>query len=245
MSTLVMSQPTTALKAQRIQTIDLLRGVVMIIMALDHVRDYFHWSSYKFDPTDLGHTSVAIFFTRWITHFCAPTFFFLSGISAYLNGLKKTKKELAWFLFTRGLWLILLEFTVMNFAWYFDVHFTTIDFIIIWALGLSMVLMAGIIFLPMPIILLISLLLIGGHNLMDGFHVPGTGPSSFAWALIHDQNFFVYGRNLFVGYPIIPWVGVMAAGYCLGTIYAPDFDAAKRKRILISLGLGAVALFIV
>ncbi|PWT72326.1 MAG: hypothetical protein C5B59_16025 [Bacteroidetes bacterium] len=240
-----MSQPKVAVKTKRIQSIDVLRGTVMIIMALDHVRDYFHGSAFLYNPTDLSHTSVAIFFTRWITHFCAPTFFFLSGASAFMNGLKKTKKQLSVFLLTRGLWLIFLEFTVLNFAWYFDVHFTTVDFIIIWALGVSMIFLAGLIFLPLPVILLISLILIGGHNLFDGFHVPGNGSGAFIWAIVHDQRFFVFGRNLFVGYPLVPWIGVMAAGYCLGTIYTPDFDAAKRKKILISLGLGAIALFII
>src|SRR5690242_8872487 len=137
----VLSKPGTisvSLKTAtpRIESIDLLRGLVMIVMALDHIRDYFHADAFLYEPTDLSKTNVLLFFTRWITHFCAPTFMFLSGISAFLVGEKKGKKYLSRFLFTRGLWLIFLEFTVINFSWYFNIHFTVIDFIVIWALGI-------------------------------------------------------------------------------------------------------------
>src|SRR5690349_10660795 len=119
---------------RRVESIDLLRGLVMIIMAIDHIRDYFHEDAFLFDPTDLSRTSVAVFFTRWITHFCAPAFMFLSGTSAFLVGQRKGKKALSTFLLTRGLWLIILEFTVINFGWFFDPSFPMITFLVIWAL---------------------------------------------------------------------------------------------------------------
>ena len=247
----VLSKPgtiTVSLKTTtaRVESIDLLRGLVMVIMALDHVRDYFHAGAFLYDPTDLSKTNVLLFFTRWITHFCAPTFMFLSGTSAYLVGIRKGKKYLAKFLLTRGLWLIFLEFTVLSFAWYFDVHFTMIDFIVIWALGVSMIFLAAFIYLPVPWILAVGLVMIFGHNLLDNVHVPGNGLASVAWSLLHEQQIFPYDNHvLFVGYPLIPWIGVMALGYCLGRVYTESFDVSKRKKILIQLGTGAIVLFLV
>src|SRR5262245_26240432 len=134
----------------RIQSVDILRGLVMIIMALDHVRDYFHYGAQHFDPTDLSQTTPVLFFTRWITHFCAPTFMFLAGTGAYLQARRgKSKAELARFLVTRGLWLVILEFTwVLCLGWKMNFHYDAIFFIVIWALGMSMIILAGLIFLP-------------------------------------------------------------------------------------------------
>jgi uncharacterized membrane protein len=247
----VLSKPgtiTVSLKATstRIESIDLLRGLVMMIMALDHIRDYFHTDAFLYEPTDLSKTNVLLFFTRWITHFCAPTFMFLSGTSAYLVGARKGRKYLSKFLFTRGLWLIFLEFTVCSFAWYFDVHFTAIDFLVIWALGISMISLAAFIYLPVPAIVAIGLIMVFGHNLLDNVHVQGNGFAAFAWALIHEQNIFNYGgHTFFVGYPIIPWIGVMALGYCLGTKFTETYNPAKRKIFLIQLGIVTIALFII
>ncbi len=239
-------QPSLTINQKRITSIDLLRGIVMIIMALDHVRDYFHAGAYLYDPLDLDKTSVALFFTRWITHFCAPVFVFLAGTSAFLVGRRKTKKELSIFLLTRGLWLILLELTLINFEWNFDISFTNIYFIVIWALGISMIVLAGLIHLPYKLILLIGIILVAGHNLLDNIHVPGNNLRAFGWALLHDQNFFSWnGKNVLVGYPIIPWIGIMALGYCLGSLYIPAFSAEKRKKILLIIGVSAIALFIV
>jgi len=195
----------------RVESIDLLRGLIMIIMALDHVRDYFHADALVYSPTDLSQTTPLLFFTRWITHFCAPLFMFLSGTSAYLVGIRKGKNALARFLLTRGLWLVFLEMTVINFAWYFNVTFPVVDFIVIWALGISMVFLAALIYLPVPVILVISLVMIFGHNLLDSIQVPGDGGDAIGWSLIHHQNIFFKGHfTLFVGYPIIPWIGVMS-----------------------------------
>ncbi|CAN5387075.1 DUF1624 domain-containing protein [soil metagenome] len=230
----------------RIESIDLLRGLIMTIMALDHIRDYFHIDASVFSPTDLSKTSVSLFFTRWITHFCAPLFMLLSGTSAYLVGEKKGKKYLSKFLLTRGLWLIFLEFTIVSFGWYFDIHFTAIDFLVIWALGVSMLFLAVIIYLPLPWIITISLLIVLGHNLLDNIHVPGDGPASFIWSMLHEQQIFIYGDHaFFIGYPVIPWIAVMALGYCLGKLYSNGFDAAKRKSILIKLGTAVILLFVI
>lgn len=237
---------TVSLPKQRVASIDLLRGAIMIIMALDHVRDYFHYTSFQYDPLNLDKTSAPIFFTRWITHYCAPVFMLLSGTAAFLNGQKKTKKELSWFLFTRGLWLIFLEMFVTNFGWNFDIHFHSIQFITIWALGVSMIALAGLIYLPMKWILFIGIVLVAGHNLLDKVHVEGKGLDAFGWGLLHEQKlFFWHDKIIVTGYPIIPWIGTMALGYCLGNFYTATFDAAKRKKILLQLGFGAIALFIV
>ncbi|RTL57579.1 MAG: DUF1624 domain-containing protein [Sphingobacteriales bacterium] len=230
---------------RRILSVDLLRGIVMIIMALDHVRDYFHSGAYLYDPLNLDKTTGALFFTRWITHFCAPVFMFLAGTSAFFVGQKKTKKELSLFLLKRGLWLILLEFTVFNFGWNFDITFTNIYFIVIWALGVSMIFLAGLIYLPKKFILLFGIVLVAGHNLLDGIHVSGNNLTAFGWALVHEQNFFSWmGKNVLVGYPLVPWIGVMALGYCFGNLYTAKYEAAERKKNLLLLGGGAVALFV-
>jgi uncharacterized membrane protein len=218
----------------------------MIIMALDHVRDYFHADAFLYDPTDLSKTTAFLFFTRWITHFCAPVFMFLSGTSAFLVGERKGKKYLSRFLLTRGLWLIFLELTVINFGWFFNIHFTMIDFIVIWALGVSMIALAGLIYLPVPAIVTISMVMVFGHNFLDNVHVAGNGSGAFIWSMLHEARFFNYGDHIFfVGYPVIPWIGVMALGYCIGTKYTANYDPVKRKRFLVELGAVAIALFAV
>src|ERR1700748_211919 len=163
--------PTQTITKTRITSIDFLRGAIMIIMALDHVRDYLYSGSFYFDPLDLTKTSGVLFFTRWITHFCAPIFMMLAGTSAFLIGQKKTKKELSIFLLKRGLWLGFLNLIVVNFGWNFTPAFPMFFFITIWALGISMIILAGVIHLPLKAILAISIIIIAGHNLFDGVHV--------------------------------------------------------------------------
>src|SRR6266850_7126519 len=229
---------TTTLPSSRIESIDLLRGVVIVIMALDHVRDYFHADAFLYDPTDLTQTSVALFFTRWITHFCAPVFVFLAGTSAYQIGIKKGIPALSSFLLKRGLWLIFLELTVLNFAWFFNITFSFIALTVIWVLAIGMMFLAGLVYLRFKWILGIAIVLIVFHNAFDGLHFPGTGISTFAWSVLRDQDLFSWGpgRNLFVGYALIPWVGVMALGYCFGSFYRPSVAVEKRRKILIRLG---------
>src|SRR5258708_4521333 len=239
------NQPLSAIRSRRIESIDLLRGVVMIIMALDHVRDYFHGSAYLYDPTDLSRTSPAIFFTRWITHFCAPIFMLLAGISACLYGSKKGRKELSFFLMTRGIWLILLELFIVTLEWTFNPHYSTFILQVIWAFGISMLVLSVLIYLPGPVIAAIGLLLIAGHNLLDTVHVPGNTFPAFLWAFLHEQEFFRFGPlGVMVGYPILPWIGIICLGYCLGTVYAPEVEPVQRKKTLLFLGLGITLLFV-
>jgi len=229
----------------RIESIDLLRGLVMIIMALDHTRDYFHADSFSFDPTDLTKTNIILFFTRWITHFCAPVFMFLSGTSAFLVGRRKGKKELSRFLVTRGLWLLVLELSIVNFAWFFDIHFTGIYLVVIWALGFSMIILSALIHLPLRLILLAGILAVAGHNLLDPIHVDGNNLKAFLWAELHvQQRFRIDGHIVGTGYPLLPWIGIMALGYCFGSLYKKGFPSLERKKILLAIGGLAVALFV-
>lgn len=233
-------------KNKRITSIDLLRGFIMIIMALDHVRDYFHADAFIYDPLDLSKTSVVLYFTRWITHFCAPIFVLLAGTSAFLSGQRKTKKELAAFLVKRGIWLIILEETAINFSWFFNIHFTFFILGVIWVLGLSMICLAALIFLPGRWILGIALLMIFGHNLLDNVHINNNGFSGFLWGAIHERKNFAIGDvHIGEGYQFIPWAGVMALGYNLGKIFGNGFDPAKRKKILLQMGVGSWILFVI
>jgi uncharacterized membrane protein len=235
------------IKSYRIESIDILRGLVMVIMALDHVRDYFHLGAMIGDPTDLTTTTPFLFFTRFITHYCAPVFIFLAGTSAYLYGSKRSKNELFKFLFTRGLWLIFVEIIIMNFIWWFDISFGFINLQVIWAIGLAMIALSLIIYLPKKAILALGLLLIFGHNLLDGIIMSGKSFSDILWYIAHQSNFVQFTPNRMVAfyYPILPWIGVIALGYCFGGLYKKDFDIAKRKKWLLGLGLGSLGLFLV
>jgi uncharacterized membrane protein len=230
----------------RITSIDVARGVAMVIMALDHVRDYFHADSFIYDPTDLTKTSLVLFGTRWITHFCAPAFMLLTGTSAFLVGERKGIPALSKFLFTRGLFLVFLEFTVINFGWNFNIRFPEIDFLVLWSLGISMIALSGMVFLPKKVILAIGIVLVAGHNLLDHIHVTGNGGRAFLWSLLHDPALFTFGgKQFFVLYPIIPWIGIIALGYSLGSLYANSTDIIQRRKTLLWLGTGAILLFII
>jgi uncharacterized membrane protein len=239
-------QTITSASTARVQSIDLVRGVVIILMALDHVRDYFNADAFLFNPLNLEKTSVALFATRWVTHFCAPVFVFLAGTSAFLVGTRKSKKDLSMFLVTRGLWLIILELTVMNFGWFFNVGFSLLVFQVIWTLGFGMIALAGAIHLPYKAILTLGIIFVAGHNLLDDVHVDGNGPGAVAWAFLHEFKLFTYDNFfIFSGYPVIAWTGIMLLGYCFGTLYKSDIDPTNRRRILFGLGSGAIVLFIV
>ncbi|HET7003573.1 MAG TPA: heparan-alpha-glucosaminide N-acetyltransferase domain-containing protein [Puia sp.] len=234
------------LTTKRITSIDFLRGLIMIIMALDHVRDYFHADAFLYDPLDLSKTTLVLYFTRWITHFCAPIFVLLAGTSAFLSGQRKTKKQLSLFLLTRGIWLMILEETVVNFEWFFNIHFNFFIFGVIWVLGLCMVILAGLIFLPRKVLLVIGLIMVAGHNLLDKTVVPQNDALGFFWGILHEQKFFRIGQvHIAEFYHLIPWVGVMTLGYCLGGLYASDFDPLRRKKILLRIGIGSWILFII
>ena len=233
----------TTTTQKRIQSIDLLKGLVMVVMALDHTRDYFHFSAFYFDPTDPAHATLPIFFTRFITHFCAPAFSFLAGMSAFMIGKRKSKAALASFLFKRGLWLVFIELTIVNFAWYFDVQFRNPGLLTIWALGISMLFLSALIYLPQKVILWFSIILIAGHNLLDTVHFKG---NEF-WSILHEFGMFPISKDyqFIVAYPIIPWIAVMSLGYYFGGFYNTDFSHEKRRKLLNTLGFSALALFIV
>jgi uncharacterized membrane protein len=234
------------IKSARIESIDLLRGIVMIVMALDHVRDYFHADAFLYDPTDMSKTSVVLFFTRWITHFCAPVFIFLAGTSAFLIGLRKSKQELSIFLLKRGFWLVFLELTIINFAWFFNFQFSLITLFVIWALGVGMIVLAACIHLPLKLTMAIGILMVVGHNAFDNFQVEGNGVDAILWSMVHQFQGFPLSKNyfLFVGYPLVPWIGVMMLGYCFGTFYQSSYSQATRRKILLYLGAALVALFV-
>ena len=238
------SVPVTGTKAARIESIDLLRGTVMIIMALDHARHFFHETAFLYDPVDLQHTSAALYFTRWITHFCAPVFIFLAGVSAYLYGARRSTRELSRFLFTRGLWLVFAELFIFTLAWTFNIEYAFFSLQVIWVIGICMMLLSAVVYMSRGAILLAGLLVVAGHNLLDGVHVPGHGLSAFVWSLLHEPGYFSFGSVSFkVLYPVLPWIGVMAIGYSCGPVFSAGYGVYRRKRVLLQLAAGMIGLF--
>ncbi|MES2763045.1 MAG: heparan-alpha-glucosaminide N-acetyltransferase domain-containing protein [Bacteroidota bacterium] len=232
----------TSIKQSRIESVDLLKGLVMVVMALDHTRDYFHYSSFFIDPTDPEQTTWPIFFTRFITHFCAPAFSFLAGVSAFMVGKRKPNHELSGFLVKRGLWLVFAEIMIVSFGWNFDVQYRFIALQTIWSLGMSMIILAGLIHLPKQAILVFSLLIIFGHNLLDNIHFE----NNVLWSTLHEfQRFEFAGHRIVFAYALLPWIAVMSLGYYVGSFYDTSFDAQKRKKILNGLGAGCMLLFFI
>jgi uncharacterized membrane protein len=230
----------------RISSIDTVRGLVMVIMALDHVRDYFHVDAFNFSPTDLTRTSAALFFTRWITHICAPTFVFLSGVSARLNLEKKSKKELSIQLLTRGLWLIVLELTVIRFALVFNFYYDFTLFLVIWVIGLSMIILSALIHLGERAVLIIGLILVFGHNAFDGMRLQ-PGDWGFAvWTFLNQSGLVQVSADRFflVPYALIPWLGIMLTGYGIARWFTKSFDPGSRSTYLLRAGILSIALFI-
>jgi uncharacterized membrane protein len=225
--------------SNRIASIDLLRGIVMIIMALDHVRDFFHAGAFSFSLTD--NTSTSLFITRWITHLCAPTFILLAGTSAYFVAQRKTLKETSVFLITRGIWLIILQFTLIRFGWNLDPLFRYNSNTIISVIGICMIAMAGLIHLRFNAILIIGIVLVAGHNLLDSVSFPDGTFADVLWSFLHVPKTYYLNNNyiFFFYYPVLPWIGVIALGYCLGRLYDATYTSERRKRILLLLsGLG-------
>jgi uncharacterized membrane protein len=240
----------------RIDSIDLLRGIVMVIMMLDHTRDYIHSGALLFDPLDLSKTTVWLFLTRWITHYCAPVFVFLAGTGAYLQFARgKSKSELSRFLITRGLWLVILEVTVVRLLVTFSVDPKLLFFLqVIWVIGVSMMVLAALIHLPLKLVAGFGLAMIALHNFLDrypatpwrgpGTPVPGWGAK--LWMLLHQQAFFPVGPTfpspmVAVLYPLIPWIGVIAVGYAFGALY--QMDKERRRKLLLYIGGACVLLF--
>jgi uncharacterized membrane protein len=221
---------TITVKRARLESVDVVRGVIMIIMALDHTRDFFGAPG---SPTNLATASIALFFTRWITNICAPVFFLLTGTGAFLSLRKRSKPELSRFLFTRGLWLIFLDlvlFRCLAVQFNFDYHTTIIT--VLWALGWAMIALSVLVQLPPSVVTTFGVVMIATHNLLDS--IKSANP---LWSILHSPNVILAtpGHTVFVAYPLIPWVGVTAVGYGLGHIYA--WEPARRQAFLLRLGL--------
>lgn len=227
-------------RAGRLGMVDAVRGLAIVVMALDHVRAYL--TAAHFDPTDLAQAGPALFLTRWITHFCAPAFVLLAGVGAWLGGRRRTRAELSRFLVTRGLWLILLEFTVISAGWYFNVRYELGGIAqVIWAIGASMVVLAALVHLPMGWITGIGIAMVAGHNLLDGIAAADAGRLALPWSLLHVAG-PLDGAPFFIVYPILPWIGVMALGYALGPLLGQG-DSAARLRLRVA-GAALVAGFV-
>jgi len=229
-----------ALTSARITSIDLLRGIVMVIMALDHVRDYFHADAFLYSPTDLEATNIPVFFTRWITHYCAPIFVFLAGTSAWFVHQRKGTKETSLFLLKRGLWLIAVECIIVTFGWLFNPTFPIIGLQVIWAIGVSMVALAALVRLPLHWVGVIGAVLVFGHNALDNLHFGNAW-----WYFLHDRGRVdLFGHTVIFAYPVIPWIGTMALGFSFGTLYTKGYSSEVRHRLLLRLGLATTFLFI-
>jgi uncharacterized membrane protein len=234
-----MSGPDRGAVRTRIESVDVVRGVIMIIMALDHTRDFFGIPGQN--PTDLANASAALFFTRWITHFCAPVFFLLTGTGAFLSLRRKSTAELSRFLFTRGLWLIFLELVVVRcFAYQFNVDYRVTMLLVLWALGWAMIMLSALVRLPASVVTAIGVVMIAGHNLLDS--VNWANP---LWSILHSPGFVLNTPShvVFAGYPLIPWIGVTAVGYGLGQVYS--WETGRRRAFLLRLGLALTLAFLV
>lgn len=238
-----VSEPTEQIKplprygrGYRVESVDVLRGLLMVLMALDHTRDYF--SSAAIDPTDPIHSWPTLFITRWVTHLCAPGFILLAGASVYLQRQRKSAATLTRALTLRGLWLIFLEITVVSFGWSFG--FGMPIFQVIWVIGVCMFALAGLQWLPLPTVGLFAAIVILGHNMLDSIHANALGNWSDAWYILHERGWLTFhGHSIALyGYPLIPWIGVAALGYCFGAV----ITLAPERRQRISALLGAVSL---
>ncbi len=220
----------------------------MVIMALDHVRDYFHINAFADNyPENLETTNIILFGTRFITHYCAPVFVFLAGTSAFLYGQNKPKGQLSKFLISRGLWLIFVEIVINNFLWWFDVNYGFIQLQVIWAIGVCMIVLGLIIYLPKRIILLLGLLIVFGHNALDGIVKEGDSLGSLLWYMMHQAQGFSFGQGHFLrfSYPVLPWIGVILLGYCFGEFYKKNASITLRKKWLLYIGISATVFFFV
>ena len=230
----------------RIQSIDALRGLVILLMLVDHAREFFFIHAQVSDPMDVTATSPALFFTRLTAHLCAPVFVALTGLSAWLYASKKGGAPAASaFLFKRGLFLIVLELTLVNFAWTFSLTPTTVFLQVIWVIGLSMIALAALVHLPRGVLIALALVIVLGHNLLDSITVAEGAPGHAFWAVLHDRGYIdlPWGGQARTSYPLLPWIGVIALGYGVGPWFVAD--GATRHRRLAVLGLAMLGLFAV
>ncbi|MBV4455210.1 MULTISPECIES: DUF1624 domain-containing protein [Pseudomonas] len=232
---------------QRLLSIDALRGLVILFMLLDHVRETFLLHRQVSDPMNIDSTEPALFISRTLAHLCAPVFVLLTGLSAWLYGQKyQGRRDVSAFLFKRGLFLVVLEFTLVNFAWTFQLPPSVIYMQVIWAIGVSMIALAALVWLPRPLLIALALVIIGGHNLLDGLHVDAGSALQVPWSILHERSWIEVGDalRLRVTYPVLPWIGVIALGYGLGPWFANSLEPTLRQRYLLLGGAGALVGFV-
>ena len=233
---------------KRIDSIDVLRGIVMVIMAIDHVREFIHVQAFTDDPLNVLTTTPVLYFTRWITHLCAPTFVFLSGLSIYLQSIRKTKGELSSFLFKRGIWLIFVEFGLISLAMTFNPLYNLLIMQVIWAIGISMIILGFLIRFPFKVVLAIGLIIVLGHNILDFYEAEPGFKAGFWWDLLHHGSFAIYpigGEHfLAIMYPFLPWTGLMILGYCFGVYFTNQFSSSQRQKVLLTYGLSLLVFFV-
>lgn len=235
-------------KSSRLSSIDALRGLVILFMLLDHVRETFFLHRQVLDPMDIDTTQPSLFFSRTLAHLCAPVFVLLTGLSAYLYGQKNQgTSEVSLFLFKRGLFLVVLEFTLVNFAWTFQFPPSVIYLQVIWAIGVSMIALSALVWLPRSILCALGLMIVTGHNLLDATHFPVGSAMHVPWAILHDRGWIEFSDNLRLrtSYPLLPWIGVIALGYCMGPWFTNVTDTVKRQRYLLVAGLASLSTFVV
>ncbi len=248
------SSPSPAAPAAgRLASIDALRGLVMLFMLLDHVRETFFLHHQVADPMDVDATAPSVFFSRLLAHVCAPVFVFLTGVSAFLYGARMPqggRAATAGFLLKRGLFLVALELTLVSFAWTFQFPPKVIYLQVIWAIGLSMLALAALVWLPRGALAALGLALVAGHNLLDGLHFAPGHALHAPWAVLHDRGWIDLGGSgadavlrLRTSYPVLPWIGVIALGYAAGAWFAPAVAVAARQRRLLGWGLALLAGF--
>jgi uncharacterized membrane protein len=228
----------------RIDSIDLLRGLIMIIMALDHTRDFFHKDAWSGDPLNLATTTPILYFTRWITHLCAPIFVFLAGSGAYFQSLRKSKKQLSLFLIKRGLWLIFVELVILDLEFSFDIHYSLFVLQTIWSIAISMIILGVMVRLPYTAILVTGLVIVLGHNSLDFYERTLQAAPAWWYSLLHipGQYHLWKSHQLFIFYPFLPWAGLMMLGYCFGKLFL-KYEGVERKQMLLWLGFGILAFF--
>ncbi len=230
---------------QRIESLDILRGFIILLMALDHTRDFFHADAFQFDPEDIHKSNLPLFFTRFITHLCAPLFILLSGIAIQRYEQNKTPRGVSHYLLKRGVWLIVLELTIIQFAWHFSVDFYHVSGLVIWVIGWSMIYMAVIIYLPKKVIVFFALALLLLHNLCDSVEITGAVFSKVMWSFLHVKDKIMIGDVFYVRilYPLIPALAIMMLGYSMGKWYTEAFDKQKRQHYLLYSGISLCLLF--
>jgi uncharacterized membrane protein len=233
--------------SQRLLSIDALRGLVILLMLLDHVRETFFLHRQVSDPMSVDATEPVLFFSRTLAHLCAPVFVLLTGLSACLYGEKhQGRYAVSTFLFKRGLFLVLLEFTLVNFAWTFQFPPHVIYLQVIWAIGVSMIALSALVWLPRPMLFLLAVIIIGGHNLLDSVHFPPGSALHVVWAILHDRGWIELcdSVRLRTSYPVLPWIGVIALGYCLGPWFGTAMSASDRQKKLLAAGIAGLLGFV-